>query len=187
MCGATVSFSTADVRHMADAYDPNIRPAPLCPGHPDNDQPVMGQVEGLFADSSGTRLFAQAVVSPALVESVRDGLMTSVSAAFIRPDQPTNPKPWAYYLRHVGFLWNNIQPAVKGMQPLAFSSLGSVLAYSAASALAEKTPVVAFSAPPGCSVNAERLHLHQVALEHIAADPGLPYVMAVARAEKFIG
>lgn len=48
------------------------------------------------------------------------GRYKKVSASFYRPDAPCNPKPGAYYLRHVGFLGAQ-PPAVKSLKAIEFA------------------------------------------------------------------
>ncbi len=50
---------------------------------------------------------------------VKAGRFKSRSASFYHPDNPNNPKPGVYYLRHVGFLGAQ-PPAVKGLKAVEF-------------------------------------------------------------------
>ncbi len=119
MEGAAILFSEADLAGMVAAYDPALHRAPIVIGHPATDAPAYGWVDGLAV--SGDRLQAKpAELDPAFVEIVRAGRYRTVSAAFYPPDSPHNPKPGAYYLRHVGFLGAH-PPAVKGLRPVSFA------------------------------------------------------------------
>lgn len=119
MSGESLSFSDADLAAAAAAYDPSLHEAPLCIGHPQHDAPAWGWVGQLqFAD--GALIATPRQLDPEFAELVRAGRYKKVSAAFYRPDSPSNPKPGAYYLRHVGFLGAQ-PPAVKGLRPVAFS------------------------------------------------------------------
>lgn len=119
MEGGALSFSEADLAAMAAAYDPALHEAPIVVGHPAADAPAYGWVGGLSV--AGAVLQASArQVDPAFAELVRDGRFKKVSASFYAPDSPANPKPGAYYLRHVGFLGAQ-PPAVKGLKAASFA------------------------------------------------------------------
>ncbi|MBN8486380.1 MAG: peptidase [Burkholderiales bacterium] len=116
--GAALSFSEADLAAAAAAYDPAVHEAPIVVGHPRGDAPAYGWVSRLsFAE--GDLLAEPSQVDPAFAELVADGRFKKVSASFYTPDSPTNPKPGAYYLRHVGFLGAQ-PPAIKGLRPVEF-------------------------------------------------------------------
>jgi hypothetical protein len=119
MSGAELSFMEADLAAMAAAYDPAVHEAPLVIGHPTHDAPAYGWVGGLEY-SEGTLKATPSSLDPGLVDMVRRGNFKRVSASLYLPDAPTNPKPGAYYLRHVGFL-GAMPPAVKGLKPANFS------------------------------------------------------------------
>jgi hypothetical protein len=119
MEGGALSFSEADLAAMASAYDPAVHEAPIVVGHPRADAPAYGWVGGLAL--AGDRLQASArQVDPAFAELVAAGRFKKVSASFYAPDSPANPKPGAYYLRHVGFLGAQ-PPAVKGLKAASFA------------------------------------------------------------------
>lgn len=116
--GRTLTFPPSAVRETADAYDPALHEAPIVVGHPAEDAPAYGWVEGLSFD--GGRLKAHVRdVEPQFDELVRAGRYRKVSAAFYHPDSATNPKPGVWYLRHVGFLGAQ-PPAIKGLKPIEF-------------------------------------------------------------------
>jgi hypothetical protein len=175
MNGTSFSFTPDDLRNMVAAYSKAKRPAPLCPGHPEDDQPALGYVHDLHTNSDATRLFAQAEVSGTLIGMVRKGDFNAVSAAFYGPDVAKNPTPGVYYLKHVGMLPPSMPPAVKNMSTLAFAA-GTGLCFA-------DEPVAAFSAPPGFTADPARLALHARALQHQRLCPGLSYVEAVRRAD----
>lgn len=119
--GAVLSFSQADLAATAAAYDPDLHEAPIVVGHPDADDPAYGWVGAVDYDADGGALTAAPrQVDPHFAELVRAGRYKKVSAAFYAPDAPANPKPGAYYLRHVGFLGAQ-PPALKGLKPVAFA------------------------------------------------------------------
>lgn len=118
--GKSVSFSEADLAAIAASYDPANDPAPLVIGHPKLNDPAWGWVASLsFAD--GELVAAPEKVDADFAQIVRDGRYRRVSAQFYPPRHPSNPKPGAYYLKHIGFL-GAAAPAVKGLGTVAFSA-----------------------------------------------------------------
>ena len=119
MQGTTITFAESDLAATAKAYDPKLHEAPLVIGHPAADAPAWGWVGKLAAEKDG--LFASpSQLDPAFAELVRAGRFKKVSASFYAPDNPNNPVPGVYYLRHVGFLGAQ-PPAVKGLAPVHFA------------------------------------------------------------------
>ena len=118
--GQTIEFSDADLIACAAAYDPATSEAPIVIGHPKTDAPAYGWIARLIAEDGA--LFADLDrVNPAFAEAVNGGAYRHVSAAFYGPHNPANPKPGAYYLRHVGFL-GATPPAVKGLGAVEFAA-----------------------------------------------------------------
>ena len=119
MSGASISFTEADLRASASAYDPAKHEAPLVIGHPAVDAPAYGWAKSMnFADGVATVEPDQ--VDTAFAELVNRGAFKKISASFYLPDAPNNPVPGVYYLRHVGFLGAQA-PAVKGLKSASFS------------------------------------------------------------------
>lgn len=119
MSGAVIEFTEPDLEAAASAYDPATHEAPLVVGHPRHDAPAYGWVSNLaYADGSLQATPGQ--VDESFSEMVRNGRFKKVSASFYTPDSPANPKPGAYYLRHVGFLGAQ-PPAVKGLKQAEFA------------------------------------------------------------------
>jgi hypothetical protein len=118
MNGTVLTFSEADLKASARAYDPALHEAPLVVGHPKADAPAYGWVKALvYADG----LHADPCqVDGAFAEMVSAGRFKKVSASFYTPDAPANPVPGVYYLRHVGFLGAQ-PPAVKGLKQVEFA------------------------------------------------------------------
>lgn len=120
MSGEALTFAAADLEASAAAYDPAAHEAPLCVGHPKHDLPAYGWVKTVrFAD--GALVIEPDQVDPAFAELVKAGRYKKVSAAFFKPDSPSNPKPGTWYLRHVGFLGAQ-PPSVKGLKPVQFAA-----------------------------------------------------------------
>lgn len=121
MIGAPVSYSAADLKAIADAYDPATAPTPIVIGHPKIDAPAYGWVESFDYDADAERLFANLhQIEPSFAAMVRDGRFKKVSMQLMRPDQAHNPVPGTWYPMHVGFL-GAAAPAVSGLKNVAFA------------------------------------------------------------------
>ncbi|MBN9528225.1 MAG: peptidase [Alphaproteobacteria bacterium] len=118
--GREVAFSAADLAAIAAGYDPAVHEAPLVIGHPKTDDPAFGWVQGLRVGADGGLEAEVHQVDPAFAEVVDAGRYKKISPSFYSPTSPRNPKPGAYYLRHVGFLGAE-PPAVKGLRPVEFA------------------------------------------------------------------
>lgn len=119
MGGVPLTFSEADVAATAAAYDPALRDAPLVVGHPAADHPAYGwAASAQFA--GGVLTVTPKDVDPAFAEMVNAKRFPKISAAFLSPNDPNNPVPGVYYLRHVGFL-GAMAPAVKGLRTPEFA------------------------------------------------------------------
>lgn len=128
--GRTYEFSEADVAAIAASYDPALQAAPIVLGHPKTNDPAWGWVKGLAVE--GGKLVATTErVDPAFAEGVDAGRYRYVSAAFYSPQDVANPKPGAWYLRHVGYL-GAVAPAVKGLEPAFSSDASEFVAFGAA-------------------------------------------------------
>ncbi|KAA6404484.1 hypothetical protein DPQ22_09640 [Candidatus Tokpelaia sp.] len=115
--GSGVTFSDAELADVAAKYTPEFD-APAVLGHPVDNDPAYGWVQGLRYDRHTHRLIADiGDVAPSLAQAVRDKKFKKISASFHMPDSPANPRPGTYYLRHVGFL-GAAAPAVTGLKPV---------------------------------------------------------------------
>lgn len=122
MEGQPLTYSAADLRAVADAYDPATAPAPIVIGHPTTDAPAFGWVTGFDYDPQAERLFATVgEIEPAFAEAVKAGRYKKVSIQYFPPDHPANPTPGTWYPKHVGFL-GGAAPAVPGLRNVAFSA-----------------------------------------------------------------
>lgn len=117
--GVQVSFGAAELADAAAAYDSQADPAPLVVGHPRLDDPAYGWVSGL-AVQDGELVATPDKVEPSFAEMVREGRFPKVSARFYPPRHPANPKPGAWYLKHVGFL-GAMAPGIKGLGTVQFA------------------------------------------------------------------
>jgi hypothetical protein len=120
MQGGALEFREADLAATAAAYDPALGEAPLVVGHPKTDAPAYGWVRALRAEG-GDLVAEPHQVEPAFAEMVAAGRFKKISASFYTPNHPSNPKPGAFYLKHVGFL-GAAAPAVKGLRDVAFAA-----------------------------------------------------------------
>lgn len=122
MEGDPITYSAADLRAIADAYDPDTAPAPIVIGHPDTDAPAFGWVDRFEYDHSSERLFAELTdIEPAFADLVKAGRFKKVSMAYFAPGQSHNPVPGTWYPKHVGFL-GAAAPAVSGLKNARFSA-----------------------------------------------------------------
>jgi len=119
LSGDTFTFTAEDLAAIAEGYSPSAFAAPLVKGHPATDDPAQGWVERLEWD--GEYLWAEAGrIDPVFAEEARAGRYAKVSPRFFLPDEPGNPTPGRYYLRHVGLL-GAAAPANKGLPMAGFS------------------------------------------------------------------
>lgn len=128
MAGQTLSFGEAELAAMVAAYDPQVHEAPIVVGHPKEDAPAYGWV-GALSVAGGVLQAEPRQVDPAFAEMVNAGRFKRVSASFYTPDSPSNPRPGAYYLRHVGFLGAQ-PPAVKGLKAASFAEAAGIVEFS---------------------------------------------------------
>ncbi|WP_347268172.1 hypothetical protein [Paracoccus sp. (in: a-proteobacteria)] len=121
MAGEPITYSAADLKAVADAYDPGIAPAPVVVGHPEIDAPAYGWVESFDYDAGQERLFANLhQIEPAFAELVQAGRFRKVSMAYFAPGQGHNPVPGTWYPKHIGFL-GAAAPGVPGLKNAAFA------------------------------------------------------------------
>lgn len=125
MEGAALTYSAADLRAIADAYDPETAPAPVVIGHPEADAPAFGWIERFEYDAQAERLYANVhEIEPAFADQVKAGRYKKVSMSFFRPDQSHNPVPGTWYPKHLGFL-GAAAPAVSGLKNAKFAGPAS--------------------------------------------------------------
>lgn len=170
-----ISFTEGDLQASARAYSPDKWMAPLVLNHPSDDAPPVGTVKSLTAQ--GGNLYAVAQFSESLIQQGRAKKFKGVSAKWFRPTEAGNPQPGTWYLRHIGFL-EKINPAVKGLSPVAFSEGGDIGAYFASCSDSD----VAFSeAPQEMDYERERQVLHAMA-QFLAKRDGISYAAAAHQA-----
>lgn len=120
--GQVYDITASDVADSAAAYDPAVHEAPLVIGHPESNHPAWGWVTKL-TNENGTLKSSHKQVDPTFSEYYGAGRVKKRSASFYHPNDPANPKPGVYYLRHVGFLGAE-PPAVKGLRDPSFAEGG---------------------------------------------------------------
>lgn len=118
--GAKYTFSADDIRDIAESYDPQLSEAPIVIGHPQTDAPAYGWLDSARADADGVFAVPKQV-QPAFAEQVKAGAYKKISVALFGKDNPSNPKPGHWYIRHVGFFGAH-PPAVKDLQPVQFAA-----------------------------------------------------------------
>lgn len=122
MNGEPITYSAADLKAAADAYNAETAPAPIVVGHPTTDAPAFGWAESFEFDATSQRLYANVgEIDPAFAEAVRAGRYKKVSLSFHRPNASANPVPGAWYPKHIGFL-GGAAPAVSGLRNVSFSA-----------------------------------------------------------------
>lgn len=125
MEGAAITYSAADLKAMADAYDYDTAPAPIVVGHPATDAPAFGWVQNFEFDASSDRLYANVgEIEPSFAEAVKKGSYKKVSLSFFRPENAANPVPGTWYPKHVGFL-GGAAPAVTGLKNVRFAGISN--------------------------------------------------------------
>lgn len=129
-----IHWSNDQLATIQRFYTEQIQPAPLVIGHPEDNRPEYGTVKRLIHHENA--LFAEAELSSTLLQRIKQGDFSGISASFYTPANPNNPaKDLGHYLRHVGFLEKGKdRPAVKGMrdpqasiQHLNFSETDGIL------------------------------------------------------------
>ena len=118
--GVVHNFSGADVAGMVASYDPALREAPLTIGHPKDNLPAYGWVNGLAVNEAGRLVMDTRAVEPQFAEMVQAQRFPKRSSSFYPPSHPSNPKPGNWYLRHVAFLGAQ-PPAIAGLKDIAFA------------------------------------------------------------------
>lgn len=121
--GKRYSFGEKEFAEIAE-YDPALRPAPIVVSHDlrgeadeaqilNRQELAFGVIDGVIRE--GDTLKARATkFAPQLTTWLKEGRLNQISAKFFAPDDPINPKPGKYYLRHIALL---------GVSPQAMTGL----------------------------------------------------------------
>ncbi|MBN4938076.1 hypothetical protein JY409_08490 [Stenotrophomonas maltophilia] len=150
---------------IAASYNRLLSPALLVLGHPRVETDSYGYVHSLA--SLDGELYAFADVDEGLIDAVRGGRYTSVSASIYRPEDHGNPVPGSYYLKHVGFL-GAVAPAVRDMQPLSFAE----------AVTSEHPGGMNFGVPNGCVVDQSQMRTYALARDIQHANPDISFIHA---------
>lgn len=157
-------FTEQVVREIAGTYDYNRFPAPHSPGHlPPPGTPAFAWVppDGLrFRDGFLELLFDPAYLSRAGFAALQSGSFRTISPAFYAPQNPYNPTPGKWHLRHNAWLGAE-NPAGKeldfldkslleGFTPPAEWKQGQAFAFSETE-LANRDFVIFADTPPALS------------------------------------
>ncbi|OGA96473.1 MAG: hypothetical protein A3E79_04450 [Burkholderiales bacterium RIFCSPHIGHO2_12_FULL_61_11] len=116
MSGRAWTFSGPDLDSIVECYSPGKHEAPAVIGHPANDQPAYAWARQLARDGEVLWVELRAVAAE-FADWVRQGFYKKISIALYHPEEPGNPVPGRWYLRHIGFL-GAAPPAVKGLPPV---------------------------------------------------------------------
>ncbi len=111
-------ITRADLDRVVKNYDPTYHEAPNTIGHPADDKPAYGWIDGLMVDGD-TLLAREKQVDPKFNELRQAGKFKKRSAAFYCNDDGSIKG-----LRHVAYLGAQ-PPEVKGLQDVAFDDRGS--------------------------------------------------------------
>jgi len=118
--GTVHTITEADLAASAAAYDPAVHEAPHTVGHPKHNAPAYGWVGRLAVQGGVLRIAEHKQVEPQFAELVASGRVKKRSTSFYHPQDPSNPKPGTWYVRHVAWLGAQ-PPAVKGLKDVNFS------------------------------------------------------------------
>lgn len=114
--GKTRNWTVTDLDKMAN-YDPNFHESPVVIGHPKENAPAFGWVEGLKRE--GEKLYAKCKqLVPEFVDMVKQGMFKKRSIS-VYPDGT---------LRHIGFL-GATPPAIKGLKDIEFHDESQAITY----------------------------------------------------------
>ncbi|SFK92351.1 hypothetical protein SAMN05216302_102125 [Nitrosomonas aestuarii] len=127
MNGVERTYTDDDLAAMAADYDPDLFDAPVVIGHPEHNEPAWGWVESLMLRDS-VLWAALRDLHPDFVELIKAKQFKKVSASFYLPESTINPKPGAYYLRHVGFL-GAVAPSLKKLPAVNLSETDGAIVY----------------------------------------------------------
>lgn len=152
--GTTHQFSEADLDGMASSYQPALKEAPLCVGHPKDNLPAYGWVKSVQRNAQGVLTISTHSVEPQFAEMVEARRFPKRSASFYPPQASNNPTPGKWYLRHVAFLGAQ-PPAIAGLKDIQFSEDDAGGAVCFSETVAPATPVQPTTQEPLSMTEAE--------------------------------
>lgn len=117
LAGQIVQMDADDFMRMADDYNKqkSRRDAPIVVGHPEGDAPIYGSVSHL--QERDNKLIATFTISSESFRQLwKQGAYGRHEPEFYAPDNPKNPKPGSWFLKHVGFIGPvpNMRGVLKG-------------------------------------------------------------------------
>jgi hypothetical protein len=115
--GQVVELTEAQLRELAESYDPAIAEAPFVIGHPKTNDPAYGWVGGLRLQDGRLVVTEGRQVVPEFAALLTEGRFKKRSASLWPPNHPGNPRPGKWYLRHVGYL-GAAAPAIPGLKDI---------------------------------------------------------------------
>jgi hypothetical protein len=115
--GQLVELTEAQLRELAESYDPAIAEAPFVIGHPKTNDPAYGWVGGLRLQDGRLVVTEGRQVVPEFAALLAAGRFKKRSASLWPPQHPGNPRPGKWYLRHVGYL-GAAAPAIPGLKDI---------------------------------------------------------------------
>jgi hypothetical protein len=131
--GRTHQVTSDFLDQVVTHYDPALHESPAVIGHPKDNAPAYGWVNGLRV-IDGILQVQFKDVDPSFEQIVQRGYFKKRSASFY-VDPATAPGGRAPYLRHVGFLGAQ-PPAVKGLRDIKFTE-GESLSFEASTNFSE--------------------------------------------------
>lgn len=114
---SVVDLTEAQLRQVAESYDPSLSEAPFVIGHPKHNAPAFGWVGGLRLQDGSLVVTEGRQVAPEFAQLIEQGRYKKRSASLWPPNHPGNPKPGSWYLRHVGVL-GAATPAIPGLKDI---------------------------------------------------------------------
>jgi hypothetical protein len=128
--GKGVNLSLADLRQVAESYDPQRFRAPLIVTSPAHSVPTADSeahaAEFAYGTPDSLRVVGNKLratfskLSRKFVDWAREGAILNVSSSLYPPGHPGNPTPGKYSLRHIAGL-GATPPAIKNLAPLSLS------------------------------------------------------------------
>jgi hypothetical protein len=120
--GVTRTFTEDTLKQIQDSYNPEKHTAPFLVNH-DESKPNRGIVDRLIR--IGSSLYAAAKnIDADFQKQINDRRLPALSAALYSPEDPRNPRPGMWGLRHVAAVQI---PAVKGMKQPEFKECDKLL------------------------------------------------------------
>ena len=129
--GVKVDFSPADLKEIADSYNPRHFRAPLIVSHDTHgidDSKLAASDEFSYGIPNHLKVVGGKLkaffdkVAPEFTQWVRDKKLHSISPSIYLRDSGTNPYPGRLSLRHIAAL-GKTPPAIKGLAPLSLSEM----------------------------------------------------------------